>query len=117
VQQLHNYFTNHLLLQDFQKVYFTQQSFLDNVFIRNSVLPTKDVIEQTWKANHTTFDYSGITQGINNGYVSYAVTEKTDTSLNMHTDQIPFIKFDEAKWKRGDTIGKYVVYTFVGATN
>jgi hypothetical protein len=111
-QALLVYFRDRLQLQDNQYIYFTKRHFLDNIFIRNTIMPIKDVISQTWYNNPNTYDYSMFIEGMNKGLIRYVVIGEEETGMNARNDEMPFAKFDEKKWVRGETVEGYVIYRY-----
>lgn len=111
-EQLYNYFINNLHLQKGEHILFTERNFLDNLFIEYSVMPTKDVVSETYLADHTTFNYSAYEAGQNNGLVRYIVADARKKDMDRWHEQIPFMHPDMTKFDRMvDTCG-YSIYRY-----
>src|SRR6185437_12929340 len=57
-KMLYNYFKNDLKIKDGDFILFTERNFLDNIFIENAIMPTKDVVSETYLCNPNTYNYS-----------------------------------------------------------
>jgi hypothetical protein len=112
-ESLLHYFEQNKLLAPGEYVYFGNRDFLDNLFINYSVLPTKDVITQVYRTDTSTFDYSHIIGGMSNGFIKYVVTPTAYDSVNNKDEEIPFVHFDESKFRPLAKVEGYTIYQCV----
>ncbi len=109
---LYDYFKNELKIKKHEHILFTERNFLDNIFIEYSIMPTKDVVSETYLANNTTFNYSAFASGMNNGLIKYIVTDEKKKDMNRWNKEIPFMLFDKNKFRwLGDKCG-YSIYVY-----
>lgn len=116
-QKLFQYFTDSLHLQPTDKIFFTERRFLDNLFIRYAIMPNKDVTTQVYNANHSTYDYSSFTSGMNNGPVKYIVTLESRDDINICSDSLPFVNFDKTKFSFVARKYGYCIYAWMPPKN
>ena len=109
---LYDYFTHDLHTLPGEHILFTERNFLDNLFIEYSIMPTKDVVSETYLANATTFDYSGFTAGLNNGLVKYIVVDQKKKDFNRWYEQLPFMYIDERKFRLLADKSGYSIYIY-----
>jgi hypothetical protein len=115
-QALYSYFENTLKIKKGAHVLFTERYFLDNLFFDYSIMPTKDVVSQTWASSPFTFNYATFYKTMNTGLVSYIVTDAGKKDINQWSSEIPFMIFDKTKFTRlADTAG-YSIYSYVQLT-
>lgn len=111
-KMLYDYFIQELHLQHDEKILFTERNFLDNLFIEYAIMPTKDVVSETYLAGATTYNYTAFAAGLNNGLVKYIVADAQKKDVNRWHEQLPFMLIDEHKFKWiGDRYG-YAIYSF-----
>ena len=109
---LYEYFKNGLKIKDGEHILFAERNFLDNIFIEYAIMPTKDVVSQTYLCNPATFNYSAFISGMNNGLVKYIVTDEKKKDIKRWNNEIPFMLFDKNKFRlQADTAG-YSVYVY-----
>jgi len=106
-QALHAYMKEKLDTTGY--IFFTDRSFFDNIFIDRSIMSTKDVVNQTYTADPTTFDYSGWPATARN--IRYIVITKDRPDINTWHPLIHFIHFDTAEWKLAATYKTYAIYS------
>jgi len=109
-QMLYEYFRNVLNIRSGEYVFFTERRYLDNVFVNYSIMPTKDVVAQTYSANKTTFDYSGLIKKMNLGLIKYIITDKRRDDINICADSLPFIWFDKDRFRLIAHVSGYSIY-------
>jgi len=111
-ETLYAYFTKGLGIQKGEHILFTERNFLDNIFIEYAIMPTKDVVSETYLANPATFNYSSFIAGMNDGLIKYIVTSKNNKDLNRWNKEIPFMLLDKNRfiWIK-DTVG-YSIYVY-----
>jgi hypothetical protein len=109
---LYDYFIHDLHLQHGEKILFTERNFLDNLFIDYAIMPTKDVVSETYLASATTYDYTAFSAGLNNGLVKYMVADAQKKDFNRWHEQLPFLLIDEHKFKWIEDRYGYAIYSF-----
>jgi hypothetical protein len=115
-QDLLAFFTRDSLLRPGEYVYFGNRDFLDNLFINYSLLPTKDVITQVYRTDAGTFDYSPLLKGMNNGMIRFVVTPAEYNSVNNKDEEIPFVHFDESRFRLFAQVAGYSIYQYQAQT-
>jgi hypothetical protein len=110
--KLYDYFKNDLKIKATDHILFTERHFLDNIFIEYAIMPTKDVVSETYLCDPTTFNYSHFIAGMNNGLINYIVTDEKKKDLNRWNSQIPFMHFDENKFKFLANKYGYSIFTY-----
>lgn len=113
-QKLFEYFAQNSLLQRGTYVYFANRDFLDNLFINYSLLPTKDVITQVYRTDTSTFDYSKLIEGMSKGMIKYVVVPAEYNSVNNKDEEIPFVHFDESRFRLLTQVEGFSIYQFAG---
>lgn len=112
-QDLYCYFRDTLLLKEGAYVYVADKKFFDNIFFRNGIFPSKDVVSQVYLSNPGTYDYSDFLKGMNNGLVKYVVTPREDDDMNRYGKELlPFIALDESRFEKIADRGDYLIYRF-----
>ncbi|MCW3121272.1 MAG: hypothetical protein JWQ38_764 [Flavipsychrobacter sp.] len=109
---LYDYFIRNFHIRPGEHVLFTERNFLDNLFIDYSIMPTKDVVSETYLANAATFDYSAFTAGLNNGLVRYVVVDEKKKDFNRWYAELPFMKINEQKFKWVADKSGYSIYVY-----
>jgi hypothetical protein len=112
-QALYRYFVNDLKIQSGQRILFTERNFLDNIFIEYAIMPTKDVVSETYLASSSTFDYSTFAAGQNNGLITYIVADEKKLDINRWQEQIPFMKIDLQKFKLIGSRAGYAIFKYM----
>jgi hypothetical protein len=108
-------FIDELHISPGEHIFFTERRFLDNVFIEYAIMPNKDVTTQVYKASPTTYDYSTFTTGMNSGLIKYIVTTEKNSNINLINQYIPFVKFDNFRFRLiGHKFG-YCIYEYAPA--
>lgn len=111
-QQLFRYFRDQLHIRPGEYIYFNESSFLNNIFIGYSILPTKDVVSQVYRCNPDTYDYSRFTAAMNTGLVRYVVVPEGDYTINRFAEELAFVRFDPERFRPLASIAGYRVYRF-----
>ena len=106
------YFENELRLKDGEHIFFTERHFLDNLFIKYAIMPTKDVTNMVYMANHNTYNYSNFTNSMNTGLIKYIVTDEKRDNINICNDSLPFILFDNKKFRLLTRVYGYCIYAY-----
>ncbi len=111
---LYKYFREELRITPGEHIFFTERRFLDNLFFEYSVMPVKDVVTQVYTTNSTTFDYTVFAENANRGMINYIVTDEKRADINVCNDSLPFIHFDNKKFRLVATISGYCIYQYTG---
>ena len=111
-KELYEYFRKGLNIKNGEYIFFTDRLFFDNIFIEHAIMPNKDVVEQVYAANHTTFDYSAFVAGMNTGMIKYIVTDENKKDINKWNRYIPFILFHKDKFRLLTNYLGYSVYVY-----
>lgn len=113
-KQLLGYFQENGLLRPGIHVYSGTRDFFDNLFINYSLLPTKDVTTQAYRADSTLFDYSALKQGLNHGFVQYVVVPAAYGSIQNKDEEVPFMRFDAHQFRLLTQVGGFSIYQYSG---
>ena len=111
-KELYEHVRKELTIKDGEYIFFTNRLFFDNIFMEYAIMPNKDVVMQTYAANHTTFDYSSFVARMNTGMVKYIVTDQNKKDINEWNGIIPFIHFDKDKFRLRTSYQGYSVYVY-----
>lgn len=109
---LYKYFKEELALQPGERILFTERNYLDNIFIDYAIMPTKDVVSETYLADSATYDYSAFTKGLNNGLVKYIVADERKKDVNRWYNELPFMLIDLRKFRLIANKEGYAVYIY-----
>ena len=111
-KELYEYVRKELTIKDGAYIFFTDRLFFDNIFMEYAIMPNKDVVMQTYAANHNTFDYTAFVAGMNTGMIKYIVTDKNKKDINEWNRVIPIILFDRDKFRLLSTYSGYSIYAY-----
>jgi hypothetical protein len=112
---LRHLFIDELHIAPGEHIFFTERYFLDNVFIEYAIMPNKDLTTEVYNAGPNTYDYSSFAAGMNTGLIKYIVTSETNTNINRIHQYIPFVKFDNFRFRLiGHKFG-YCIYEYAPA--
>ncbi|MBS1616383.1 MAG: hypothetical protein JST06_09740 [Bacteroidetes bacterium] len=109
------YFQKNKLLHPGVYVYSGTRDFFDNLFIGYSLLPTKDVTTQVYRADSSLFDYSALKKGMNHGLIRYVVVPAEYGSIQNKDEEVPFMHFDARQFRLLAQVAGYSIYKYSGA--
>lgn len=113
-EALHLYMRDSLGIRSGSYVYINQRGFTDNIFYREALMPTKDVISQVALAHPETYQYLSFLSGMNSGLIQYVVTSPDREDINAFQPEIPFVVLDSHAFRRREEKYGFYIYEYTG---
>jgi ribosomal protein S18 len=112
LQALHRYITDTLRIAPHRYVFSNERGFADNIFYKEALMPTKDVVSQVVLSNPEVYNFQSFISGMNQGLIQYIIAPQDNPELNRFQQEIPFLQFDSSRFVPLEEKYGYLIYAF-----